>query len=112
MKEVTFNIVVDNGGELSVDVNITEKEFAMLKKYSTKYYDGDEDSEEFEDCEKLSELYARVKNDAYDEMANGAYDDDSLIAEFCDGEYDFDKMRTKIEENFNITVVWPEIEED
>ena len=84
----------------------------MLKKYSAKYYDGDEDSEEFEDCEKLSALYARVKNDAYDEMANGVYDDDFLIAEFCAGRYDFDTMRTKIEENFDITVEWPEIEED
>ena len=42
-------------------IYITEKEFAMLKKYSTKYYDGDEDSEEFEDCEKL-EKEAKVNN--------------------------------------------------
>jgi hypothetical protein len=112
MKTVTFNILVDNGGELYVDIDVTEKEFTLLKKFSTKYYDCDEDSEEFEDCEKLSNLYARIKNDAYDEMANGAYDDDNLIAEFCDGEYDFDKMRAKIVENFNITIEWPEIDDE
>jgi hypothetical protein len=111
MKTVTFNILVDNGGELSVDIDMTEKEFTILKKFSTKYY-YDEDSEEFEDCEKLSDLYNRIKNDAYDEMANSAYDDDNLIAEFCDGKYDFDKMRDKIVGNFDITIEWPEIDED
>ena len=112
MKTVTFNVLVDNGGELYVDIDITEKEFAVLKRYSTKYYEYAEDSEEFEDCEKLAKLYARIKNDAYDEMANGAYDDDHLIAEFCDGEYNFEKMRAKIVENFNITIEWPEIDDE
>ena len=96
MKTVTFNVLVDNGGELYVDIDVTEKEFNLLKKFSTKYYDYDEDSEEFEDCEKLSNLYALIKNDAYDEMANGAYDDDNLIAEFCDGEYDFARCGLKL----------------
>ena len=56
MKTVTFNVLVDNGGELYVDIDVTEKEFNLLKKFSTKYYDCDEDSEEFEDCEKLESI--------------------------------------------------------
>ena len=94
-----------------MQIELSEKEFSMLKKYSDKYYDCDEDIEEFEDCDKLSDLYIRIENEAYDEMANGAYNDDNLIAEFCDGEYNFDTMRAKIVENFNITIEWPEIDD-
>ena len=39
MKTVTFNVLVDNGGELYVDIDVTEKEFTLLKKFSTKYYE-------------------------------------------------------------------------
>ena len=41
---------------------------------------------------------------AYDEMANGAYYNELLIDEYCDGEYEFEKMRDAIEANRNI--IW------
>ena len=109
MKTLTFNVIIDNGGEFYFDSKISEKDFALLKKFSKKYYEDAGD--EFEDCENLSNLYQQLKDEAYDEMANSAYDDESMIDEFCDGEYDFDKMREQIIENFGITIEWPEMDD-
>lgn len=113
MKSIIFNVIIDMCGEIEIEIEVSEKEYRLLKQYSNAYYyPDDEQCEEFEECEKLSKLYKRIVEAAYDEMANSAYDDDSLIDEYCDGEYEFEKMRAAIVENYDIFINWPEFDDE
>ena len=113
MQTVTFNVSIGFFNEIDVEVDVSDKDYSKLQRYSRTYYGGDSDEGccEFEECKELSGLYNRVIDSAYDEMANGAYDDAELVNEFCDGEYDFKKMRSALEGRYDLHVNWPESEE-
>ncbi len=118
MKTVTFNISIGVANEIDVEVDVSEKEYRLLKKYVKAYNDFEPDEEdeecvEFEDCDELSDLYQRVIDVAYDEMTVSTIDnDEDFIEEFCDGECDFQKVRETVVDHYDICVSWPELDEE
>ncbi len=103
MKDVCFTVEIGRYNEIDVEVEVSEEEYPILCRCA------DEMSVEFSDCEELADLYRRVRDAAYDEMANGVYDDRRFIDENLGGEYDFDIAREFIEENYTVTPQWPDL---
>ena len=103
MKDVCFTVEIGSYNEIDVEVEVTEEEYPVLCRFA------EEMSVDFSDCEELADLYRRVCDAAYDEMANSVYDDPGFIEENLDGEYDFDAAREFMEENYELTPQWPEM---
>lgn len=110
MKEVEFDISICPYGEIVVYTEVSDSDYKLLKKYAKQY--EEEYEPEFCECEPLSDLYQRICEEAYDEMANGVYDDDAFIKEAIGGDYDFDKVREYLVENYEIAPQWPSFGEE
>ena len=115
MKAVTFNVAIGKANEINVEVDVSEKDYRILRRCVRAYNDFESDEEvgEFCECEKLSKLYQRVVDTAYDEMTVSTLDnDDYFIKEFCGGERDYDKVRAVIVDTYDICIDWPELDDD
>ncbi len=106
MKKITFTVEIGMYNEIDVRVDVTPEEYALLKQYS------DSDEIDFHECQELKDLYSRVIEAAYDEMADSISDDQDFIDENLDGIDDYDSIREYVVDNYNLSVVWPTIENE
>ena len=68
--------------------------------------------EEFCDAEALKELYGRVYEATYDEIANYIYDDQFVIDTYLGGKYDFEQARKYALSAYSISIGYPSVEEE
>ena len=97
--------VLSPHGDMEFSFDLTEKELDQLQE-------AEESEEAFCDIESLQELYTRVLDAAYDEIANYIYDNDDIINTHLGGTYDFAKAREYAVENYDIEIDYPIVEED
>ena len=101
---IKFPVYIFNGGEISLFHEIDEEELELIKEAV------DEGEDEFKDVEDLADLYQILVDEAYDEMANGALDNPELIDMYIGDDYDFEKARDFLVDNFNITIDYPDVD--
>ena len=101
---IKFPVYISNGGEISLFHEIDEEELELIKEAV------DEGEVEFEDVEELADLYQILVDEAYDGMANGALDNPELIDMYIGDDYDFEKARDFLVDNFNITIDYPDVD--
>ena len=107
--DVTFPVNISNGGYIEIVTVLSDKEYKLLMTYKENYDNDSEDSEEFCDVEKLSDLYERICSEAYDEMANGCLTNPGMIEyAISEDERDFDTVRNWVEDNFELLIDYPE----
>ena len=101
---IKFPVYISNGGEISLNHEIDEEELELIKEAVN------EGEVEFEDIEELADLYQILVDEAYDEMANGMLDNPDFINMYIDDDYDFEKVRDFIVNNFDITIDYPDVD--
>lgn len=113
MKEVTFEVSVGKG-DIVVNVEVSDEEYEILKHYCRIAHDymSDEECEEFSDVEELSDLYNRVIEASYDNIAEYSYEDDEFLEALCNGERDWETVRAAVEEKYELYIDWPELEDE
>jgi len=100
--KVSFPIFISNGGMISVNQELSEKEIELIKV-------AEKEEKPLWVIKELEQLVNKIAEDAFDEMANGVYEDDDFIDRYLDGKYDFDKAREYIRRNYFIEIGYPEI---
>ena len=55
-------------------------------------------------------MYQILVDEAYDEMANGMLDNPDFINMYIGDDYDFEKVRDFIVNNFDITIDYPDVD--
>jgi predicted house-cleaning noncanonical NTP pyrophosphatase (MazG superfamily) len=101
---IKFPVYISNGGEITLYHEIDEEELELIKEAV------DEGEVEFEDVEELADLYQVLVDEAYDEMANGMLDNPDFINMYIGDDYDFEKVRDFIVNNFDITIDYPDVD--
>lgn len=107
--DVTFAVSISPCGDIDTTVELTRKEYNRLKKAIAE---NEETFEDFCDMESVADIYQKVCDSAYDDMANGLYDNKEYIQEHFNGEYVFETVLNHVKENFDIVCEFPELEDD
>jgi hypothetical protein len=105
MIEASFPVSLFPSGDMDIEVEVTAAELELLAA-------AEDAGEEFCDAEALKELYGRVYEATYDEIANYIYDDQFVIDTYLGGKYDFEQARKYALSAYSISIGYPSVEEE
>lgn len=105
MVEASFPVSLLPSGDMDIEVEVTAAELELLAA-------AEDAGEEFCDAEALAELYGRVYEATYDEIANYIYDDQFVIDTYLGGKYDFEQARKYALSAYSISIGYPSVEEE
>lgn len=97
---VTFPVSLTPSGDMDIEVEVTPEELELLAA-------AEDAGEEFCDAESLKELYGRVYEATFDEIANYVYDDQYVIDTYLGGKYDFEQARKYALSVYDISIGYP-----
>ena len=103
MRTVTFLVNIGAASDIEADVEVTEKEYRLMKEFS-------EEGEDFCDCEPLASLYERVIDAAYEAAADAA--DEDFLSEIMDVDEDYghEDIVEALKENYELYPCWPDLD--
>ena len=105
MRTVTFLVNIGAASDIEADVEVTEKEYRLMKEFS-------EEGEDFCDCEPLASLYERVIDAAYEAAADAA--DEDFLSEIMDVDEDYghEDIIEALKENYELYPCWPDLDDE
>ena len=101
---VTFPVSLTPSGDMYICFDLTKEEFDQL-------IEAEESGEEFCEVDSLQELYNKILDVTYDEIANYIYDNQNVIDTYLGGKYDFVQARRYALSAYDISIGYPSIEE-
>lgn len=104
MLSVTFPVSLTPSGDMDIEVEVTLEELELLVA-------AEDAGEEFCSAESLKELYDKVYEATFDEIANYVYDDQYVIDTHLGGKYDFEQARRYALSVYDISIGYPSVEE-
>lgn len=105
MAEASFPVSLFPGGDMDIAIEVTATEIELL-------IEAEDAGEEFCDAESLKDLYSRVYEATFDEIANYIYDDQYVVDTYLGGRYDFEQARRYALSAYDVSIGYPSIEEE
>ena len=102
---VTFPVSLTPSGDMDIEVEVTPEELELLVA-------AEDAGEELCDAQSLKELYGRVYEATFDEIANYIYDNQYVIDTYLGGKYDFEQARRYALSVYDISIGYPSVEEE
>ncbi len=99
--KVKFPVLINNGANFSAMVELQTEEANKIIMESIKGIPFGENG-------ALASLYSKVKDEAYNQLADSIKSDQAFLNYFLGGKYNFARAKELIQEKFEIEIKYPE----